>query len=356
MPSVPSVISVVKDIKFLIIGPAWVGDMVLAQSLFRLLKQRHPDARLDVVAPAWTLPLLARMPEVDEAIPAPFKHGELALGARMRLGRSLRARDYDRAIVLPNSFKSALVPFAARARRRTGFVGELRYGLLNDIRRLDKKKLPRTVDRFVALGLEAGAEPPAVPEPRLEADAANARAALARLGRGLPQTPVLGLCPGAEYGPAKRWPVEYFAEVAAAKLAAGWEVWLFGSDKDAPITAAIQSRVGGGCLDLAGKTTLADAIDLLALTAAVVSNDSGLMHVAAALGRRLVALYGSSDPRHTPPMGGKADILYLGLECSPCFKRECPLGHLRCLREIMPRRVLETLAAFSGKIQDTRYK
>lgn len=341
---------------FLIIGPAWVGDMVLAQSLFRLLKQRHPECRIDVLAPEWTFPLLARMPEVAEAIPAPFRHGELALAKRWRLGRALRARHYDRAIVLPNSFKSALVPCAARARRRTGFVGELRYGLLNDIRKLDKKKLPRTVDRFIALGLEVGEELPAAPEPRLEADAANARAALARLGRGLPQAPVLGLCPGAEYGPAKRWPAEYFAEVAAAKLAAGWEVWLFGSDKDAPITAAIQSRVGGSCLDLAGKTTLADAIDLLALTAVVVSNDSGLMHVAAALGRRLVALYGSSDPRHTPPMGGKADILYLGLECSPCFERECPLGHLRCLRDISPRQVLQGLSNAGGRMPEKREK
>jgi heptosyltransferase-2 len=256
----------------------------------------------------------------------------------------LRARHYDRAIILPNSFKSAIVPFAARARVRTGFVGELRYGLLNDVRRLDKQKLPRTVERFVMLGLAPGAALPPIPEPCLRADADNARAALGRLGRSPPQSPVLGLCPGAEYGPAKRWPAEYYTEIARARLAQGWEVWLFGSDNEAPITAAIQAATQGRCLDLGGRTALAEAIDLMALTAAVVSNDSGLMHVAAALQRPLVALYGSSDPRHTPPMNHQARILYRGLSCSPCFARECPLGHLNCLREISPQTVLAALA------------
>ncbi len=329
--------------RFLIVGPSWVGDMVLAQSLFKLLKQRHPDARLDVLAPAWTVPLLARMPEVDEAIALGIGHGELRLGERLRLGRDLRARDYDRAIVLPNSFKSAIVPYAARARVRTGYLGELRYGLLNDARRLDKQKLPRTVDRFVALGIEPGATLPEISPPRIRADMDKARTALARLGRNMPMKPVLGLCPGAEYGPAKRWPAEYFADVAQAKLAAGWEVWLFGSDKDAPVTGAIQSMTEKRCLDLGGKTSLEEAIDLMSLTTAVVTNDSGLMHVAAALDRQVIALYGSSDPRHTPPLSDQASVLYLGLACSPCFKRECPLKHLKCLRDLPPERVLAAL-------------
>ena len=329
--------------RLLIVGPAWVGDMVLAQSLFKLLKQSRPDSTLDVLAPGWTVPLLARMPEVDEAIAAPFAHGRLDLGARLRIGRELRARDYDRAIVLPNSLKSAIVPFAAHARVRTGYVGELRYGLLNDARRLDKQKLPRTVDRFVALGLEPGAALPEISPPRIRADMDKARMALARLGRSMPAKPVLGLCPGAEYGPAKRWPAEYFADVATAKIAEGWEVWLFGSDKDAPVTGAIQSMTEKRCLDLGGKTSLEEAIDLMSLATAVVTNDSGLMHVAAALDRQVIALYGSSDPRHTPPMSDQASVLYLGLTCSPCFKRECPLKHLKCLRDLHPERVLAAL-------------
>jgi heptosyltransferase-2 len=336
--------------RLLVVGPSWVGDMVLAHSLFQILKQRHPGARLDVLAPAWTHPLLARMPEVDDAIAAPFVHGRFDLGARLRLGRELRARHYDRAIVLPNSLKSALVPFIARARTRTGYIGELRYGLLNDARRLDKDKLPRTVERFVALALERDEALPAIPPPRLKADADKARAALARWNHPAPAAPVLGLCPGAEYGPAKRWPPEYFADVARAALAAGWEVWLFGSARDKPETADVQTLTQGRCLDLAGRTTLEQAIDLLSLTAAVVSNDSGLMHVAAALERPLVALYGSSDPKHTPPMNERATVLYLGLSCSPCFERECPLGHLNCLREIAPGLVLECLPWASGKM------
>ena len=330
--------------------------MVLAQSLFKFLKHRHPDSRLDVLAPTWTLPLLARMPEVDEAIPINIGHGELRIGERLRLGRQLRARDYDRAIVLPNSLKSAIVPFAARARVRTGFTGELRYGLLNDIRPLDKQKLPRTVDRFIALAMSPGESLPQIPPPRIRADADKARTALARLGRSMPTASVLGLCPGAEYGPAKRWPAEYFADVAQAKLAEGWEVWLFGSDKDAGVTGAIQSMTGKRCLDLGGRTTLEEAIDLLSLTTAVVSNDSGLMHVAAALDRQVIALYGSSDPRHTPPLSDKASVLYLGLSCSPCFKRECPLGHLKCLRDIAPSLVLESLSGASGKMPEKRGK
>ncbi len=335
--------------RILVVGPAWVGDMVLAHSLFRLLKQRYPSARLDVLAPAWTGPLLERMPEVDEAIKAPFAHGRFDFVARAKLGRELRARDYDRAIVLPNSWKSALAPFFARVRRRTGFVGELRYGLLNDARRLDAEKLPKTVERFVALALDQGEPlPSTLPEPRLVARRDGAKAVLARLGREPPRSPVLALCPGAEYGPAKRWPAEYFAEVARRKLDHGFEVWLFGSDKDAPVTASINRATQGRCLDLAGRTALGEAIDLLSLAAAVVSNDSGLMHVAAALDRPLAAIYGSSDPGHTPPMSARARVLYLGIECSPCFERECPLKHLRCLRDISPQQVLDSLAAAAG--------
>jgi heptosyltransferase II len=330
--------------KFLVVGPAWVGDMVLAQSLFKMLKQRYPQAELDVVAPAWTLPLLERMPEVDNPVALDVGHGELALGKRFALGTALREREYDRAIVLPNSFKSALVPYAARARRRTGFLGELRYGLLNDIRKLDKKALPKTVDRFVALGLEPAErlDKPA-PIPQLIANRQNTLRALSAVGHVMPQVPVLGLCPGAEYGPSKRWPAEYFAQLAVTKLSQGWEVWLFGSGKDSAITRAIDKATGGRCVDLGGRTSLAEAIDLLSLTQVVVSNDSGLMHVAAALGRRVVALFGSSDPRHTPPMSAQAKILYLGISCSPCFKRECPLGHHKCLKDIDPKQVLAAI-------------
>ena len=330
--------------KILVLGPAWVGDMVLAQSLFKTLKLNNPDCRIDVAAPAWTLPLIERMPEVNQGIALPFKHGELGLFARIKFGRSLRAENYDQAIILTNSFKSAILPFAANIPQRTSFLGEMRYGLINDIRPLDKTKLPRTVDRFVALGLKADADLPAkIPQPALLSNKENALAALKKLNVAAPENKVLGLCPGAEYGEAKRWPLEYYAEVADAMLALGWQVWLFGSAKDVGVTSSINMLTGHQCLDLGGKTNLSEAIDLMALCAAVVSNDSGLMHVAAALDKKLVAIYGSSNPKHTPPMNSKAVIEYLGLECSPCFKRVCPLEHLNCLKNIPAERVIGQL-------------
>lgn len=320
--------------RLLVVGPAWVGDMVMAQSLFITLRQSCPEHPIDVLAPSWSLPLLQRMPEVEQMIPLPIGHGELAMGQRLQLGRSLRGR-YDWAILLPNSWKSALVPWAARIPRRTGWLGELRYGLLNDWRRLDKGRLTMTVQRFVALAYPAETEsPPPLPRPRLHVSAENIEAALADLGLSRPQRPLLALCPGAEYGPAKRWPAESYAALGSRMHKLGWEVWLFGSGKDREVCAAITAAAPGIGLDLSGRTSLAQAIDLLALAQGVVSNDSGLMHVAAALDRPLVALYGSSDPGFTPPLSDRARIIRLGLECSPCFRRHCPLGHLHCLRGI----------------------
>ena len=325
--------------KILVLGPAWVGDMVLAQSLFKRLKSNNPDCIIDVAAPAWTLPLIERMPEVRKGIALPFKHGQFALFERIKFGKSLRSEAYTQAIILTNSLKSAVLPFAANIPQRTSFLGEIRYGLINDIRPLDKAKLARTVDRFVTLGLESGAELPLnIPNPALLTNSKNAFSCLQKLGVSVPITKVLGLCPGAEYGEAKRWPAEYYAEVAREALSKGWQVWLFGSNKDIPVTAAINQLTQNQCLDLGGKTNLSEAIDLMALCDAVVSNDSGLMHVAAALNKRLVAIYGSSDPHHTPPMSSKAVIEYLALECSPCFNRECELKNkskkLQCLKKI----------------------
>lgn len=330
--------------RILVLGPSWVGDMVLAHSLFQVIKQQQPDAIIDVAAPAWTIPLLDRMPEVSGKIALPFKHGQLGLGERIRFGKSLQSSGYTQAILLTNSLKSAILPFAARIPQRTGFLGEMRYGLLNDIRPLDKSRLPRTVDRFVALGQRTGESIPAsVPNPKLIADTVQAHLILKRLGKSAPQSPVLGLCPGAEFGEAKRWPAEYYAEVANHALGLGWEVWLFGSDKDTPVTSKIDSMTQGRCLDLGGRTKLGEAIDVMSLTSTIVSNDSGLMHVAAALGKKVIAIYGSSDPHHTPPMSPEAITLWLGLECSPCFKRQCPLEHLNCLKMISPEKIIYQL-------------
>lgn len=327
----------------LVIGPAWIGDMIMAQSLFITLQRLHPEQPVDVLAPGWSLPLLERMPEVRRAITLSASHGELALRHRWRIGRSLRDQGYARAIVLPRSLKAALPALAAGIPLRSGYRGEFRYGLLNDIRPLDKKVLYRTVDRFVNLGIPRGsAMPDPVPQPLLQIPADGPENAASALGLEIAAAPVLALCPGAEYGPAKRWPEEHFARVARDRLRAGWQVWLLGSARDRPVTEAI-AAAAPGTVDLAGRTTLAQAVDLLSRARAVISNDSGLMHAAAAVDVPVIALYGSSDPEYTPPLSPKARILSLGLECSPCFQRECPLGHLNCLRQLPPERVTELL-------------
>lgn len=331
----------------LVIGPAWVGDMVMAQSLFRLLKQRNRDSSLTVMAPGWTRPLLERMPQVDHSLILPFDHGELALSARRRLGHSLREQRFTRAIVLPNSFKSALIPYHARIPRRSGWRGEWRYVLLNDLRRLDKKKLPLMVQRFAALGLDDNEElPDIIPHPRLKIDGESVTAAREKLGLSVADK-VVALCPGAEFGDSKQWPATHFAELANRLLGEGWQVWILGSNNDKAMAEAILADIDtnalSACANLTGETSLAQAIDLLSLARLVVSNDSGLMHIAAALDKPLIALYGSTSPDFTPPLAEKVKLLSTDIECRPCFKRECPYGHRRCLTDISPDRALSAV-------------
>lgn len=333
--------------RILVVAPAWVGDMVMAQSLVARLAARHPGAAIDLVAPPFTAALGARMPGVSRTIALATAHDRFDLGLRVRLGRALHREHYDLAIVLPGSWKSALVPFFAGARRRRGYRGEMRYGLLNDVRSLDKTSLPRTVDRFVALGEGAGDVHPAVQPPVLTADSDRAAALAARFGFS-PDLPILVLCPGAEYGPAKQWPARHFAAVARTALARGWQVAVVGSPRDKAVGEDIVALAGTGVRNLCGATDLLEVVDFISRAAAVVTNDSGLMHVAAALGRPLVAVYGSTSPAMTPPLSAKARIAELSLSCRPCFKRTCPLGHTNCLNQLAPERVtalLEELAA-----------
>ena len=329
----------------LVVGPSWVGDMVMAQSLFMTLQDQHPGLQIDVLAPQWSLPILQRMPQVRRGITIPLGHGQLDLRTRWRLGRELASHGYDQAIVLPGSLKSALVPWFAGIPQRTGYTGEVRYGLLNDRRHLDKRALPMTVQRFVALGLPTHpAQAPDIPPPRLVADAANANLQLGRLGLNTDR-PAVAFMPGAEYGPAKQWPAHHFAQLAKDLIARGQQVWILGSAKDRAVGETIaQSAASPHVHNLCGQTELGDVVDLLSLCTAAVSNDSGLMHVAAALGKPMAAIYGSSDPQHTPPLSPQARVIYLGLDCSPCFERQCPLGHTRCLNDIQPEQVLQVLS------------
>jgi heptosyltransferase-2 len=330
--------------KILVIGPSWVGDTILAQPLLRRLRENDPHAQLDVLSPAWTLPLLQRMPEVSHGIASPFAHGELQVAARLALAREVRARRYDRAIVLPNSFKSALVPWLAHIPLRTGYAGEFRYPLLNDVRRLDVQALPTMAERFAALAQPKGATlTRPLPSLHLTVDTAARAQLLTQLGLDASAQPVACLCPGAEYGLAKRWPAEYFAELARQLQIDGNQVWVIGSSKDRALGADIARQSGGAAIDLTGRTSLAQAVDLLSSARCVVSNDSGLMHVAAALDIPLLALYGSSSPSFTPPLSARAQVLKLDLPCSPCYERECPLQHFHCMRHLTPARVQRAL-------------
>lgn len=325
--------------KVLIIAPSWIGDTILAQPLLKRLHEKHPGLVLDAFAPAWAAPVLARMREIHRVIPNPFAHGEFNLAGRWRAARALAREAYDAAIVLPNSWKSALLPFFAGIPERIGFRGEARHLLLNRIHRLDEAALPQLAQRYALLAEDLGSTMPApLAAPHLEVNPESVRATLATLGLDAAQAPV-AFCPGAEYGPAKRWPARHFAELARRLAQTDFSVWLVGSARDAPVGAEIEQLSGGAARNLCGRTDLGQAIDLLSCARLVVSNDSGLMHVAAALDRPLVALYGSSSTVYTPPLSRRARLLSLGLECSPCFKRECPLGHLKCLNDLAPERV-----------------
>ncbi|WP_438971458.1 lipopolysaccharide heptosyltransferase II [Methylophaga sp.] len=331
--------------KILVVGPSWVGDMVMAQSLFRALKADKPNVIIDVLAMDWTRPLLQRMPEVNEAISMPINHGSFGWKQRKNLATQIAQKQYDQAIVLPNSWKSALIPWFAGIPVRTGWRGEMRYGLLNDIRTLDKEALPMMVQRFVSLAYpasQATAAPSYMP-PLMQSE--SPRAAI----NPTPEAgqPRLILCPGAEFGPAKQWPPEHYATLAEHFLTEGWQIIILGSKADQKtaeeITEHIATDKQDNLFNLTGKTTLEDAIDLLGTADSVVSNDSGLMHIAAAMQRPLVALYGPTSPSFTPPLADNARILQIEVDCGPCFQRICPEGHHRCMQDLQVNRVKDLI-------------
>ena len=321
--------------RVLVVGPAWVGDMIMSQIIYCCLRSREPEVVLDVLAPRSTLSLVQRMPEVDRGILIKQGHGQLGLGYRRGLGQLLAKEKYDQAIVTPNSLKSSLVPFFAGIPRRTGFLGEYRYFLLNDIKLLDKKRLPLMIDRFLALVDEPGAS---MIEPRLITDKSNQDQLLQHFNLKQDR-PITAFCPGAEFGDAKKWPESHYASLGRGLVNDGHEIWLLGGTGDQAGAAAIAAEIGEGCINLAGVTTILDAIDLIGLADRVVTNDSGLMHVAAAVGTRVVAIYGSTSATFTPPLTDDAEIFSLELDCSPCLKRQCPLGHKNCLNNLTPEQV-----------------
>ena len=338
----------------------------MAQVLLKAVRREQPDMLLDVAAPSALVAIFERMPEVNDIIPLPFKHGRLDFMMRRRIGHSLRQTHYDIAWVLPNSWKSALLPFFAGVKRRIGWRGEGRYLLLNDLRKLHKTQWPLMAERFLALAdlsPDHSACPPNATEPTFQQ---RYPALLPELvvtdqqrtitGQAVhfqpDDRPLLALCPGAAFGWSKRWLPTYFSAVANHYLKQGFRVAILGSPDDQPIAETIMAATEQQCLNWVGQTTLAEAIDLLSLATVVVTNDSGLMHIATALKRPVVAIYGSSSPAFTPPLGNNVTICYLGIECSPCFARDCPLKHFRCMKELKPQQVITAIdCLYSDKRQ-----
>ena len=325
----------------LIIAPQWIGDAVMTEPLLRRLRAR--GERLTVGALPWVAPVYRAMPQVDQVIEFPFRHGALELRARRAIARQIEGR-FEIAYVLPNSFKSALLPFLSGIPKRVGYLGEARVGLLTHRVKNPKDKPPMVAFYSALSGETDGLERD---RPRLQLAGDKIQATLD--AHGLQPQRYAVFAPGAEYGPAKRWPSIHYAELARAL---GRPVILLGSGKEAALCDEIAGAAAGAhCVNLAGNTTLLEAFALIAAADPMVSNDSGLMHVAAAFGVRQVALFGSSSPLHTPPLNDRAHVVWLKqdpayqppLDCAPCFERECPLGHRRCLVDITPERVLRLL-------------
>lgn len=348
--------------KILIIGPSWVGDMVMSQCLYKALKAQMPNASIDVMAPAWCKPVLERMPEVNQAIEMPLGHGEFNLFARRNLGLSLKDKGYDCAYILPNSAKSALIPIFANIPKRVGWRGEMRFGLLTDVRN-NKKKFQYMAERYVALAhpktkalnaqMLGGLEN--LPKPSLRVDEIAQRASLKEHGLNKDR-PIVGLCPGAEFGPAKQWPAIHYARVATEMINRGEQVWIFGSQNDTSIAQKIINYIDEDkqvyVANLTGRTSLIEAVDLLACCHTVVSNDSGLMHIAASVGSAVIGIYGSTSPDYTPPLADTVEILHTDIACRPCFRRTCPYTHMNCMTLLMPDQVFSAMKRIARKREE----
>ncbi|WP_440617016.1 lipopolysaccharide heptosyltransferase II [Cysteiniphilum sp. 6C5] len=332
--------------KYLIIAPSWVGDMVMSQSLYRFIKSQDPNCIIDIAAPKHCCDLAQFMPEINEAFELEFKHGQFSFNARKQKALEFKGEGYSDAIVLPNSWKSALIPFFAHIKKRTGWHGEMRFVLLNDRRKLNKTKYPLMIERFCALGIAKKEHlPTKLPYPKFNVDSNLVETTLAKY-RLSKDKAIIALCPGAEFGPAKKWPSAYYTELAQYLLDQNYQVLLLGGTKDQQTT----SDISKGCnhhahlFNLAGKTTLSEAVYLLASCQRVISNDSGLMHIACALNIPTLVIYGSTSDKFTPPLNTLAKSVYLeDLDCRPCFKRECPLEHMDCMNKLLPQKIIAEL-------------
>ena len=341
--------------RILIIAPNWIGDAVMSQPLLANLKTIYPRCQIDVLASPWVAPIYRACTEVNQVLEAKLEHKQLQWGLRKQLAKQLANNQYDSCYVLPNSFKSALIPWLANIPCRIGYRGEMRFGLINiALDNPSKLNRPPMANHYLALG-NALNSPQEIDvsypvDPKLNVSILAKQSISIKLQvASIPDKSIYVLCPGAEYGITKRWPTEHFTNLAKQLISnePNTHVILLGSKGDhilgEDITAQAKniSQIHNWC----GKTSLDEAIALIGMSKALVSNDSGLMHIGAALKVPQVAIFGSSDPHHTPPLSDKAKVIWLNLPCSPCHQRECPLDHLKCLQDILPETVLRTIQA-----------
>ena len=337
----------------LIIAPNWIGDAVMTQPLLANLKAQYPETKIDVLASTWVAPIYRACTEVHEVIEAKFEHKKLQWILRRQLAKELAAKNYQACFVLPNSFKSAIIPWLANIPFRVGYRGELRFGLINvALDNPSKVNRPPMVEHYLALSQLLGDEQALAlagnPTPKLNVSAAAKLSVQTKLQSAkIDLANIYVMCPGAEYGQTKRWPTSHFAQLAQRLIDSNPknQIILLGSKGDLALAQEIHSQANQDAHihNWCGSTSLDEAIALIGMSKAVISNDSGLMHIAAALKTPQVAIFGSSDPAHTPPLSDKAKVIWLNLPCSPCHKRVCPLGHLKCLNDILPEQVFATL-------------
>lgn len=334
--------------KILIVGPSWVGDAVMAQSLYKIIKDSNPQSKIDVLSPEWSLGILNRMDELDDLICSPFDHGDLRIKDRVRFGYSLRDRSYDQAIVLTNSLKSSFIPFTANIPKRTGWLGEMRYGFINDIRKVNKNKHKLMVEKFSCLSINPLVENNyEIPWPSLRVDLINLSKLLKKYSFEQSHESI-AICPGAEFGPSKRWPANYYTEVIRHYLSKNWQVFILGSKNDLPVAKVIEDQVPSEnkalLFNFTGQTSIEDAVDILSTCDLVLTNDSGLMHVAAAVNVKLLALYGPTSPKFTPPLSKKAKVIQKIEGYEKTREGELEEGYHYGLSMIKPEEVLDSLS------------
>jgi len=334
--------------KILIVGPSWVGDAVMAQSLYKIIKDSNPQSKIDVLSPEWSLGILNRMDELDDVICSPFDHGDLRIKDRIRFGYSLRDRSYDQAIVLTNSLKSSFIPFTANIPKRTGWLGEMRYGFINDIRKVNKNKHKLMVEKFSCLSINPLVDNNyEIPWPSLRVDLINLSKLLKKYSFEQSHESI-AICPGAEFGPSKRWPANYYAEVIRHYLSKNWQVFILGSKNDLPVAKVIEDQVPSEnkalLFNFTGQTSIEDAVDILSTCDLVLTNDSGLMHVAAAVNVKLLALYGPTSPKFTPPLSKKAKVIQKIEGYEKTREGELEEGYHYGLSMIKPEEVLDSLS------------